>query len=114
MGETAETTDTARAGESTYVVQVAQVLDVPVMPGDDENALEAGPETRELVAWVDVATVTVPARSKRRKIIGLGLVQSGLKPEVDGEPLRVRVLDASSAHETEVGAVQPEPELRIG
>lgn len=93
------------AAESTYTVQVAQTFHVQ----NDEGSTGS-----TVAAWVDVAIITVPPRTKRRKIIGLGLVQAGLKPEVGGDPLRVRVLDAGSWHVTEVGAVQPEPELRIG
>ena len=84
-----------RPSESTYVVQVEKAL-------ADE------------FVWTDVAAVTVPARTKRRGIIGKALVQAGVRPEVGGEPLRVRVLDASSSAVTEVAAVQPEPQLRIG
>jgi hypothetical protein len=63
--------------------------------------------------WLDIATVTAPARSKRKGIIGRALAESGVKPEVGGDPLKVRVLDAASAHVTEVGAVQPPAQLEI-
>lgn len=63
--------------------------------------------------WSDVATITAPARTKRRKIIGLALAESGLRPEVGGEPLRLRVLDAASAHVTSVSAVAVDPKLEI-
>lgn len=105
MSETTETANQARDAQSTYTVQVAQTFHVE----NDEGTVGSN-----VAAWVDVATVTVPPRTKRRKIIGLGLVEAGLKPEVGGDPLKVRVLDVGSWHVTEVGAVQPEPELRIG
>jgi hypothetical protein len=75
------------------------------------TGVEAGVNVGPLIPdrWEDVATVTVPARARRRKVIGLALAQSGLRPEVGGDPLRLRVLDAASAHETSVAAVQAEP-----
>jgi hypothetical protein len=74
---------------------------------------EISSPTTEIEAWIDIATVTVPARARRRKVIGLALAQSGLRPEVGGDPLRLRVLDAASAHETSVSAVQAEPTLEF-
>lgn len=88
-------------GDSTYVVQI-------------EKTFEVSAPLEEVAAWVDVATVTVPARSKRKGIIAKALEKAGIAPEVGQDPLRVRVLDASSSAVTEVGVVQPEPELRIG
>lgn len=102
-GSTSGSEPTPR-GDSTYVVQVAQEF------VDDDGA--NGPVS--IGAWVDLATVTVPARSKRKGIIAKALQQAGLAPEVGKDPLRVRVLDGSSSAVTEVGVVQPEPELRIG
>lgn len=81
---------------ATYTVQMATAS-----PGGDGDY------------WTDVATVTVPARARRRKVIGLALAQSGLRPEVGGEPLRLRVLDAASAHETTVAAVAQDPRLEF-
>ena len=63
--------------------------------------------------WTDVATVEVPARTKRRRVIELGFAQSKIMPKV-GEDLRVRVLDAESAEVIPVGAEEQEPKLRIG
>jgi hypothetical protein len=71
-------------------------------------------ETLTAGVWVDVATVTVSSGSKRRKVIEKALKDAGIIPELDGPPLRVRVLDAASAAETPVGAEQPPPQLKIG
>ena len=90
------------SSESVYVVQVQRKIDVSL-----------GENVYGDVAWEDVATVSVPARTKRRAIIGRALAESGVKPDVGGDPLKVRVLDASSAHVTEVAAVQPDPQLEI-
>jgi predicted N-acetyltransferase YhbS len=85
-------------GETTYTVQMFEPRAV-----DGEGSL-----------WRDIATVTVPPKSPRRKVIGLALAQSGLRPAQDSEPLRVRVLDAASSAETVVAPFQPEPEWRVG
>jgi hypothetical protein len=93
-----------RSGDTTYTVQVAKRM---TYLGDTEG-------TKSYDGWADIATVTVPRKSPRRKVIGLALVQSGIRPAADSEPLRVRVLDAASASETSVAAVQPEPLWKVG
>jgi hypothetical protein len=47
-------------------------------------------------------------------VIGLALAQSGIRPTADSEPLRLRVLDQASAHETTVEPFQPDAEWRVG
>lgn len=89
--------------DATYVVQTLRSA-APVAGAPDE----------EVLFWQDIATVTVPARTKRKGIIGRALVEAGVKPEVGGDPLKVRVLDVASFHATEVVAKQPEPTLEIG
>lgn len=84
-------------GDAVYVVQRHETL----------PDVDSGGER-----WVDVATVTAPPRSKRKTVIGKALAQSGIRPQ--GEPLRLRVLDAASARETIVEPVQPDPEWKIG
>jgi hypothetical protein len=91
--------------ESTYVVQVAREIEM------EESFTDGGDNV--IRAWVDIATVTVPGRSPRKRVIGEALVQSGLRPQAGQEPLRVRVLDAASFHATEVAPFQPEPEWRV-
>jgi hypothetical protein len=86
-----------RVSETTYVVQMA---------------VEAADMVTD--AWADIATVTVSARASRKKVFGLALKESGVRPEVGGVPLRLRALDAASARVTEVELAQPEPQLRIG
>jgi hypothetical protein len=100
-----ETAGPERPGDTTYVVQVAR---------GSLAAVEEGREVTVDEAWQDIATVTVPRKSPRKKVIGLALAQSGIRPATDSEPLRVRVLDAASAAETVVAAVQAEPEWRVG
>lgn len=84
-------------GDSTYVVQRLSVSDCGVEG-----------------LWEDIATITVPPKSPRRKVIGLALKESGLRPTAGEPPLRVRVLDAASFAETEVAPFQPEPEWKVG
>jgi hypothetical protein len=94
---------TKRTEESTYVIQVQHKVKLP----------EPGPDMPEMggVAWLDVATVTVPARTKRKSVIRKGLKQAGLEITTEGMP--ARALDADSAHAYMVGMDQPEPQLRI-
>ena len=89
---------------ATYIVQ--RFLE----PGLHPDELSESPPER----WEDIATVMVPARARRRKVIGMALAQSGVRPEVGGEPLQLRVLDAASAHVTTVSAVAADPVLEIG
>lgn len=91
-------TDETR-GTAEYVVQRYIELHGPV---DEPNG-----------AWEDIATVTVPAKSKRKTIIGLALEEAGIRPEVGGEPLRLRALDVRSAHVTTVVAKVVEPTLEM-
>jgi hypothetical protein len=85
-----------RTVESTYVLQQLR--------GEFERA-----GTTYGDVWEDVATVTVPARTKRKSIITAALKKAGLEPE---KPIKVRVLNADSAHVSEVQASR-EPRLRI-
>lgn len=87
----------ATEAKSSYVVQRDLVIN-------------AGSGRR---AWEDVATVEVPAHSKRPRIIAAALAESGVKPEVGGEPLRLRVLDARAAVVTTVAAKAVEPTLEL-
>jgi hypothetical protein len=95
--EPTTSTRTRRTEESTYVVQVLQAVDNP--DGDAD-------------AWFDVATVTVPARTKRKRVITEGLTKAGL--DASGAPLKVRVLNADSAHVSTVQLKTPAPQLTIG
>jgi hypothetical protein len=61
--------------------------------------------------WVDLATVTVPARTHRKTVIEKALEQA---KTVLSRPITVRVLDEQSARETPVETEQPPPRLRIG
>jgi hypothetical protein len=91
--------------ESTYIVQVEQQIEQVTFQDD--------PDLIATSVWVDIATVTVPARSPRKRVIGEALAQSGLRPQAGQKPLRMRVLDAASFHTTEVAPYQPEPEWRV-
>lgn len=85
-----------------YVVQSARYSEAP----------DAERDVLPIEDWRDIATVTVPARSKRATIIAEALKQSGLMPSAD-VPLRLRVLDARSAVVTEVGLKTREPEWEL-
>jgi hypothetical protein len=63
--------------------------------------------------WTDIATVSVPAGSTVKTIIGQALAESGVKPEVGGVPLRLRALDARSARVTVVSAKAVDPALEM-
>ena len=88
----------APAGPQTYVVAVREEFEGP--GGAPEPPM-----------WRDLATVTVPPRSKRVTIVKAAFAESGFV--VDG-PVFVRVLDAVSAVEVPVGTRQPPAELVIG
>lgn len=108
MSDQTETLPVAEApakGESRYVVQVAVVLTAP-------DVLYERPETDEdrTTVWQDVATVVVPARSRRKTIIAKALTDAGIKPDPGQPAPRVRVLDEESACVHEPGAVQPPAE----
>lgn len=81
--------------ESVYTVQVEQVF----LPS-------------EVRAWVDIATVAVKPRAHRRGVIAQALADAGITPG-DGDPPRVRVLDAESAAVVEPVAFQPAAEWRV-
>lgn len=85
---------------SRYVVQ---------MKDDVTTATGAGSGTAEKQMWVDVATVSVPAKTKRKTVIEKALAQAGL----DSGELTLRVLDEDSAHESVVEWEQPPPRLKI-
>lgn len=86
-----------------------------VMVREEQKAMDEGVVLEHEVeyVWVDVATVTVPARTLRKTVVEKALAQSGYIPKV-GETLEVRVLDAQSASPFMVGAEQPAPVLVIG
>jgi hypothetical protein len=62
---------------------------------------------------VDVATVSVPLRTKRRGIIAKALLDAGIRPEPGKPAPRVRVLDEESAAVVEPEPFQPEAEWRV-
>ena len=80
---------------ATYVLQVRQqVVD-------------------DAVSWHDVATVEVPANTRRKTVIRKALEAGGGFPIEDG--IVVRLLDADSAEEVPVRPKPPEaPQLEIG
>ena len=90
------------AKESTYVVQRHVKFTLPYAKGDGTPDIDE--------AWVDLATVTVPARSPRKRVIREALAEAGLEPQA----LRVRVLDAASSAVMEVGPSEPKPEWVVG
>jgi hypothetical protein len=84
------TEENGASPEATYVLQVGELL-IDVEP---EETFEA---------WRDVATVTVPARTKRVTAIRRAITAAGIEVSAD---VKVRLLDAESA---EVRTVRPKP-----
>jgi hypothetical protein len=62
---------------------------------------------------IDIATVEVPARTKRSTVIKEALKQAGVQPAADGSRPRLRALDAESAHVHEPEPHQPPMEWRV-
>lgn len=87
--------------DQTYVVSLA------VLAKDYDGSLPL-----EFWAWKDIATVTVPPRTKRSVVIKRALAEAGIVPR-DGEQPKVRALDVDSAEVHEPKAHQPAPEWRI-
>lgn len=87
--------------DQTYVVQIQRMLVDAARDGSGD--VEIG-----VVAWEDLATITVPPRTKRSFVIKKALGQAGIRPS--GEQLKVRVLDVDSfeVHEPKVRQVEPE------
>lgn len=84
----------AAAVPQTYVVQ-RQIDD------------EAGATTH----WEDIATVTVPPRTKRRTIIERALLAANAELRL---PVTLRILDATAAASIPVSVREREPGLVIG
>lgn len=93
---------------------------------DDQEQVAAQDEKQQVVTyvvqrrandlgeevWADIATITVPARTKRRTVIEAGLSKAGLHPS-EG-PVAVRVLDARAAEVVELVADVPvEPRWKV-
>lgn len=94
--EAAQQSRQRRTEKSTYVLQVRQ------QTGGDEGA----------VTWSDVATVEVPANTRRKTAIKRAL--AAWAGSVEGG-ITVRLLDADSAEEVPVRPKPPEaPQLEIG
>jgi hypothetical protein len=79
--------DSSEQGQKTWVVQARH-----------ENGK----------TWVDVATITTPARTKRREII-----RQALENYTPNGQAVLRVLDEKSAATSTVELVPRDPELRI-
>lgn len=95
--ETGPVADVPAKADSVYVVQVQRLAEPGVI--EDSNTFAD--------AWFDVATVTVPARTHRKRIIAKALTDAGIKPDPGQPAPRVRVLDGESAFVHEPGAEQP-------
>lgn len=97
------------AGMAMYVVQIAKGVSRFA-----DDAFDAGPDE---AAWVDIATVALPARAHRRSAIAKAFAEAGVKPsavrEACDDPLLVRVLDVASATVTKVPVEVPEPRFVI-
>jgi hypothetical protein len=89
--------------EAVYVVQVQGEIDRDKTFADDPD--------NPTLFWLDVATVTVPARTHRKTVIEKALLAANV--DIDGA-ITVRVLDEQSARETKVETEQPPPRLKIG
>jgi hypothetical protein len=85
--------------EAVYVVQKQQ----------EEGE---GPDDRHM-AWVDIATVTVPARTHRKTVLEKAVEENG-QFEFDRSPVVVRVIPLEHAEAITVEWEQPPPRLKIG
>jgi hypothetical protein len=97
------------ADGAKYVLQVAEYVDMEVPlertpEGAQPEPQEPTFETRQV--WRDVATVTVPARTKSRTVIRHAVEQAGIK--VEGM-VEVRLLPASVAEPIELLPPEPMP-----
>lgn len=90
------------AGPQVYVVQ-KRVSSGAERRGVGGDAVIEGPR------WEDIATVTVPARSKRRTIVEAARQKVAIEL-----PATLRILDADAAREFPVGLKPRDPELVIG
>jgi hypothetical protein len=86
--------------EAVYVVQ------------EQRDAVDDSGQTL-WTGWLDIATVTVPARTHRKTVIEKALEEAGIM-HTNGVKLTVRVLDEEAARETPVETEQPPPRLKIG
>lgn len=89
-------------GPQTYVVQIEDEL---LLQDVGEGTSPGGG-----IVWSDIATVTVPPRTKRSTVVTQGLMQAGITPDPGKPAPRVRVLDEDSAHVHEPEAKQPPAE----
>jgi hypothetical protein len=64
-------------------------------------------------AWIDIATVDVPPRTKRKTVIQKALAEAKITPAEDGTAPRLRALDAESAEVHEPEAHQPPMEWKL-
>jgi hypothetical protein len=92
-----------------YTVQIEREVEIVTA----SSVGEVTKATSEALVWLDVATVSVPLRTKRRGIIAKALLDAGIRPEPGKPALRVRVLDEESAAVVEPEPFQPEAEWRI-
>jgi len=72
-------------------------------------------QTEDGLLWKDIATVTVPAKTKRKTVIARAVEQAGdalkLGPTTS---VVLRVIPAEHAEKIKVEMEQPPPQLRIG
>jgi hypothetical protein len=85
--------------EAVYVVQQQEEIDY----APDET----------FMAWVDIATVTVPARTHRKTVIEKAVEENG-QFEFDRSPVVVRVIPVEHAEAITIEWEQPPPRLKIG
>lgn len=85
-------------------------------PAGDQTYVVQKRSEQEPDVWTDVATVTVPPRTKRRTIIERALELTPTEaPANVGDTATFRVLDSGSAAEVPVALEVPSvPQLRIG
>lgn len=86
--------------DQTYTVLMERVVD---------DLMDSG---TQITVWVDLATVTVPPRTKRSAVIKRAPAEAGIVPR-DGEQPKVRALDVDSAEVHEPKAHQPAPEWKL-
>lgn len=99
------TTETTISSGGSAVSPSSETVDYVVQVQQEEGA---GPDDRHM-AWVDVATVSVPPKTKRKTALRQGLAEAGIEltPE-----LEARVLDAENGYVWK--ALPPEPKaLRL-
>ncbi len=87
-----------------YTLQVAEYVDTEMPSAEGSEPQEPTFETRQV--WADVATITVPPRTKALTAIRAAVAEAGIK--VEGV-VEVRLLPADVAEPIELLPPEPSP-----